>query len=237
MTVLYEDNHIIAVNKTCNEIVQGDKTGDTPLSEMVKEYLKVKYNKPGEVFLGVPHRLDRPTSGVVLFARTSKALTRLNEMFREKSTDRCTDRTQNTDRISKTYWAIVQGAPKVPEARLENYLIRNEAQNKSYIAKPGAKEAKRAVLNYRTLVRGENYTLLEIELETGRHHQIRCQLAAIGCPIKGDLKYGAKRSNPDGGICLHARKIEFIHPVKKEKICIEAPVPNDGLWQQFAALV
>ena len=237
MTVLYEDNHIIAVNKTCNEIVQGDKTGDTPLSEMVKEYLKVKYNKPGEVFLGVPHRLDRPTSGVVLFARTSKALTRLNEMFREKSTDRCTDRTQNTDRISKTYWAIVQGAPKVPEARLENWLIRNEAQNKSYIAKPGAKDAKRAVLNYRTLVRGENYTLLEIELETGRHHQIRCQLAAIGCPIKGDLKYGAKRSNPDGGICLHARKIEFIHPVKKEKICIEAPVPNDGLWQQLAALV
>jgi len=237
MTILYEDNHIIAVNKTCNEIVQGDKTGDTPLSEMVKEYLKVKYNKPGEVFLGVPHRLDRPTSGVVLFARTSKALTRLNEMFREKSTDRCTDRTQNTDRISKTYWAIVQGAPKVPEARLENYLIRNEAQNKSYIAKPGAKDAKRAVLNYRTLVRGENYTLLEIELETGRHHQIRCQLAAIGCPIKGDLKYGAKRSNSDGGICLHARKIEFIHPVKKEKICIEAPVPNDGLWQQFAALV
>ena len=223
MTVLYEDNHIIAVNKTCNEIVQGDKTGDTPLSEMVKEYLKVKYNKPGEVFLGVPHRLDRPTSGVVLFARTSKALTRLNEMFREKSTDRCTDRTQNTDRISKTYWAIVQGVPKVPEARLENYLVRNEAQNKSYIAKAGAKDAKRAVLNYHTLVRGENYTLLEIELETGRHHQIRCQLAAIGCPIKGDLKYGAKRSNPDGGICLHARKIEFIHPVKKEKICITAP--------------
>ena len=244
MTVLYEDNHIIAVNKTCNEIVQGDKTGDTPLSEMVKEYLKVKYNKPGEVFLGVPHRLDRPTSGVVLFARTSKALTRLNEMFREKSTDRCTDRTQNTDRIIKTYWAIVQGVPKVPEARLENWLIRNEAQNKSYITTPPkpspqgrGKDAKLAVLTYKTLVKGEHYTLLEINLETGRHHQIRCQLAAIGCPIKGDLKYGAKRSNPDGGICLHARKIEFIHPVKKEKICITAPVPNDGLWQQLAALV
>ena len=225
MEVLYEDNHIIAVNKTCNEIVQGDKTGDTPLSETVKAYIKDKYNKPGEVFLGVTHRLDRPTSGVVLFARTSKALTRLNEMFKSH------------EQIKKTYWAIVQGAPKVPEARLENWLIRNEAQNKSYIAKPGAKEAKQAILSYKTLVRGEHYTLLEVNLETGRHHQIRCQLAAIGCPIKGDLKYGAKRSNPDGGICLHARKIEFIHPVKKENICITASVPNDSLWQQFAALV
>ena len=234
MTVLYEDNHIIAVNKTCNEIVQGDKTGDTPLSETVKAYIKDKYNKPGEVFLGVTHRLDRPTSGVVLFARTSKALTRLNEMFR---TNVQGDKVQGTKSIRKTYWAIVQGAPKVPEARLENWLVRNEAQNKSYIAKPGAKEAKQAILSYKTLVRGEHYTLLEVNLETGRHHQIRCQLAAIGCPIKGDLKYGAKRSNPDGGICLHARKIEFIHPVKKENICITASVPNDSLWQQFAALV
>ena len=236
MEVLYEDNHIIAVNKTCNEIVQGDKTGDMPLSEIVKAYIKDKYNKPGEVFLGVTHRLDRPTSGVVLFARTSKALTRLNEMFREKSTEY---RVQNTDQISikKTYWAIVQGCPKVPEARLENYLTRNETLNKSFIAKPGAKEAKLAILTYKTLVKGENYTLLEINLETGRHHQIRCQLAAIGCPVKGDLKYGAKRSNPDGGICLHARQIEFIHPVKKEPICITAPVPNDSLWQQFAASV
>ena len=225
MEVLYEDNHIIAVNKTCKEIVQGDKTGDTPLSEIVKAYIKDKYNKPGEVFLGVTHRLDRPTSGVVLFARTSKALTRLNAMF------------QSHEQIKKTYWAIVQGAPKVPEARLENWLVRNEAQNKSYIAKPGAKEAKQAILSYKTLVKGEHYTLLEVNLETGRHHQIRCQLAAIGCPIKGDLKYGAKRSNPDGGICLHARKIEFIHPVKKENICITASVPNDSLWQQFAALV
>jgi 23S rRNA pseudouridine1911/1915/1917 synthase len=225
MEILYEDNHIIAVNKTCNEIVQGDKTGDTPLSETVKAYIKDKYNKPGEVFLGVTHRLDRPTSGVVLFARTSKALTRLNEMFKSH------------EQIKKTYWAIVQGAPKVPEARLENWLVRNEAQNKSYIAKPGAKEAKQAILSYKTLVKGEHYTLLEVNLETGRHHQIRCQLAAIGCPIKGDLKYGAKRSNPDGGICLHARKIEFIHPVKKENICITASVPNDSLWQQFAALV
>ena len=223
MTVLYEDNHIIAVNKTCNEIVQGDKTGDTPLSETVKAYIKVKYNKPGEVFLGVTHRLDRPTSGVVLFARTSKALARLNEMFKSH------------EQIKKTYWAIVQGAPKQPEARLENWLVKNESQNKSYIVKPHTKEAKQAILNYKTLVRGENYTLLEIDLETGRHHQIRCQLAAIGCPIKGDLKYGAKRSNPDGGICLHARQIAFIHPVTKEPICITAPTPEDSLWQQLSA--
>lgn len=237
MEVLYEDNHIIAVNKTCNEIVQGDKTGDTPLSETVKAYIKEKYNKPGEVFLGVTHRLDRPTSGVVLFARTSKALTRLNEMFREKSSSLPIREGSGLGPIKKTYWAIVQGAPKLPEARLENYLIRNEAQNKSYIAKSGAKEAKQAILSYKTLAKGEHYTLLEINLETGRHHQIRCQLAAIGCPIKGDLKYGAKRSNPDGGICLHARQIEFIHPVSKQDICITAPVPNDSLWQQFAALV
>ena len=237
MEVLYEDNHIIAVNKTCNEIVQGDKTGDTPLSETVKAYIKEKYNKPGEVFLGVTHRLDRPTSGVVLFARTSKALTRLNEMFREKSSSLPFREGSGLGPIKKTYWAIVQGAPKQSEARLENWLVRNEAQNKSYIAKPGAKEAKQAILSYKTLAKGENYTLLEVNLETGRHHQIRCQLAAIGCPIKGDLKYGAKRSNPDGGICLHARQIEFIHPVSKQNICITAPVPKDSLWQQFAELV
>ena len=237
MQVLYEDNHIIAVNKTCNEIVQGDKTGDTPLSEIVKAYIKEKYNKPGEVFLGVTHRLDRPTSGVVLFARTSKALTRLNEMFREKSSSLPFGEGSGLGPIKKTYWAIVQGCPKQPEARLENWLIRNEAQNKSYIAKPNANNAKRAVLKYRLLVRGENYSLLEVDLETGRHHQIRCQLAAIGCPVKGDLKYGAKRSNPDGGICLHARKIEFIHPVSKQLICITAPVPDDSLWQQLSASV
>ena len=225
MTVLHEDNHIIAVNKTCSEIVQGDKTGDTPLSEIVKAYIKEKYNKPGEVFLGVTHRLDRPTSGVVLFARTSKALARLNAMF------------QSHEQIKKTYWAIVQGCPKQPEARLENWLIRNEQQNKSYITKPNATNAKKAILEYHTLVRGENYTLIEVNLETGRHHQIRCQLAAIGCPVKGDLKYGSKRSNPDGGICLHARKIEFIHPVSKQPICITAPVPNDSLWQQLSASV
>jgi len=217
MTVLYENNHIIAVNKTCSEIVQGDKTGDTPLSEIVKAYIKEKYNKPGEVFIGVPHRLDRPTSGVVLFARTSKALTRLNEMFKSH------------EQIKKTYWAIVQGFPKQPEARLENWLIRNEKLNKSFIAKPGTKDAKQAVLSYKTLAQGDHYTLLEVELETGRHHQIRCQLAAIGCPVKGDLKYGAKRSNPDGGISLHARQIRFVHPVKKEPVTITAPVPKDFL--------
>ena len=222
MEVLYEDNHIIAVNKTCKEIVQGDKTGDVPLSEIVKAYIKDKYKKPGEVFLGVTHRLDRPTSGVVLFARTSKALARLNAMF------------QSHEQIRKTYWAIVQGAPKLPEARLENYLIRNEAQNKSYIAKAGSKDAKQAILTYKTLTVGEHYSLLEINLETGRHHQIRCQLAAIGCPIKGDLKYGAKRSNPDGGICLHARQIAFEHPVSHEQIMITAPTPDDNLWKALA---
>ena len=225
MTVLYEDNHIIAVNKTCNEIVQGDKTGDIPLSDVVKAYIKEKYHKPGDVFLGVTHRLDRPTSGVVLFARTSKALTRLNEMFKSH------------EQIRKTYWAIVQTASVPNEGRLENYLVRNEKQNKSYIARldknglPIDKTAKKAVLTYKTIAVGEHYTLLEINLETGRHHQIRCQLAAIGCPIKGDLKYGARRSNPDGGICLHARCIEFIHPVSHEPISITAPVPNDALWQ------
>ena len=226
MQVLYEDNHIIAVSKTCHEIVQGDKTGDTPLSEMVKAYIKEKYQKPGEVFLGVTHRLDRPTTGVVLFARTSKALTRLNAMF------------QSHELIRKTYWAIVEKAEngKVKgendEAiRLENYLWRNEKQNKSFVVKAGTKDAKRAVLSYRAIAQSDRYTLLEINLETGRHHQIRCQLSAIGLPIKGDLKYGAKRSNLDGGISLHARKIEFVHPVSKLPMSIIAPVPEDTLWK------
>ena len=224
MQVLYEDNHIIAVSKTCHEIVQGDKTGDTPLSETVKAYIKEKYNKPGEVFLGVTHRLDRPTTGVVLFARTSKALSRLNEMFKSH------------EKIQKTYWAIVSTSPNSlidsSSHRLENYLLRNEKQNKSFVVKPGTKEAKRAVLSYKAIAQSDRYTLLEINLETGRHHQIRCQLAAIGLPIKGDLKYGAKRSNHDGGISLHARKIEFIHPVSKLPISIIAPVPEDDtLWQ------
>ena len=222
MQVLYEDNHIIAVSKTCHEIVQGDKTGDTPLSEIVKAYIKEKYQKPGEVFLGVTHRLDRPTTGVVLFARTSKALTRLNAMF------------QSHELIRKTYWAIVEKNDRLlgDEAiRLEHYLWRNEKQNKSFVVKAGTKDAKRAVLTYKAIAQSDRYTLLEINLETGRHHQIRCQFAAIGLPIKGDLKYGAKRSNPDGGISLHARKIEFVHPVSKLPISITAPVPNDALWQ------
>ena len=221
MQVLYEDNHIIAVSKTCHEIVQGDKTGDTPLSDIVKAYIKEKYQKPGEVFLGVTHRLDRPTTGVVLFARTSKALTRLNTMF------------QSHEQIRKTYWAIVEKNDRLSgdEAiRLEHYLWRNEKQNKSVVVKPGTKDAKRAVLSYRAIAQSDRYTLLEINLETGRHHQIRCQLSAIGLPIKGDLKYGAKRSNPDGGISLHARKIEFVHPVSKQEISIMAPVPDDTLW-------
>ncbi len=232
MKLLYEDNHIIAVSKTCHEIVQGDKTGDTPLSDIVKAYIKEKYQKPGEVFLGVTHRLDRPTTGVVLFARTSKALTRLNAMF------------QSHEQIRKTYWAIVEKTEngKVKSEndeaiRLEHYLWRNEKQNKSFVVKPGTKDAKRAALSYKVIAKSERYMLLEINLETGRHHQIRCQLAAIGLPIKGDLKYGAKRSNPDGGISLHARKIEFIHPVSKQPISITAPVPEDTLWQALTAQI
>ena len=212
------------MSKTCHEIVQGDKTGDTPLSEIVKAYIKEKYQKPGEVFLGVTHRLDRPTTGVVLFARTSKALTRLNAMF------------QSHEQIRKTYWAIVStdNGNRIMdkgEVRLENYLWRNEKQNKSFVVKPGTKDAKRAVLTYKPIAQSDRYTLLEINLETGRHHQIRCQLAAIGLPIKGDLKYGAKRSNPDGGISLHARQIAFVHPVSKQEVIITAPVPEDKLWK------
>ena len=219
MFVLYEDNHIIAVSKTCHEIVQGDKTGDIPLSETVKAYIKEKYHKPGEVFLGVTHRLDRPTTGVVLFARTSKALSRLNAMF------------QSHEQIQKTYWAIVPANSQLPVAnRLENYLWRDEKKNKSFVVKQGTNGAKRAVLSYRVLAQTERYMLLEINLETGRHHQIRCQLSAIGLPIKGDLKYGAKRSNPDGGISLHARRVDFIHPVSKQPISITAPVPDEPLW-------
>lgn len=230
MQVLYEDNHIIAVSKTCHEIVQGDKTGDTPLSDVVKAYIKEKYQKPGEVFLGVTHRLDRPTTGVVLFARTSKALTRLNAMF------------QSHEQIQKTYWAIVEKNERLmakgnEAMRLEHYLWRNEKQNKSFVVKPDTKDAKRAVLTYKVIAQGDRYMLLEINLETGRHHQIRCQLAAIGCPIKGDLKYGAKRSNPDGGISLHARQIEFVHPVSKQPITITAPVPDDSLWQSFSGMM
>lgn len=219
MNILYEDNHIIAVNKTCSEIVQGDKTGDEPLSETLKKYLKEKYKKPGEVFIGVSHRLDRPVSGVVLFAKTSKALSRLNEMFKNQD-------------IKKTYWAIVKQKPAQPEGRLEHFLLRNEKQNKSVAYDKLVPLSKKAALTYRIIAHSDVYFLLEIQLETGRHHQIRCQLAKIGCSIKGDLKYGFARSNPNGGISLHARQIDFVHPVSKQAIHIVAPVPEDDkLWQ------
>ncbi len=221
MDIIYEDNHIIVVNKTASEIVQGDKTGDTPLSEKVKAYLKEKYNKPGNVFVGVTHRLDRPVSGLVVFAKTSKALGRLNEMFKNHE-------------VKKAYWAIVKERPRQEEQRLVHYMTRNEKQNKAYAYDKEVKGSKQAVLSYRIISHSENYYLLEVELETGRHHQIRCQLAKIGCPIKGDLKYGFPRSNPDGSICLHARRIEFVHPVSKEPIKLEAPVPEGNLWRAFA---
>lgn len=222
MQVIYEDNHIIAVNKTGNEIVQGDKTGDTPLSDLVKDYIKQKYNKPGEVYLGVCHRLDRPTSGVVLFARTSKALTRLNEMFRQD------------DAIKKTYWAVVDKMPAPSEGILRHWLVRNTKQNKSYAHTTEKPDSKEAILNYRLLGSSDKYHLLEIELVTGRHHQIRAQLASIGCRIKGDMKYGFPRSNPNGGIYLHARKIEFMHPVSREPVQITAQTPSDALWDYFS---
>ena len=226
MEVVYEDNHIIIVNKQSGEIVQGDKTGDRPLSDIVKDYIKEKYQKPGAVFLGVVHRLDRPVSGLVVFARTSKALTRLNKMFAE-------------GQVHKTYWAIVS---KMEEVRskmedegewhtLEHWIVRNEQQNKSYAHNCEVPHSKKAVLRYRMIGHGDRYDLVEVQLMTGRHHQIRCQLSAMGCPIRGDLKYGARRSNPDGSISLNAHRIEFVHPVSKEKICIESSLPDDNLWQ------
>lgn len=220
ISVLYEDNHIIAVNKTNHDIVQGDKTGDTPLSDKVKAYIKVKYNKPGDVFLGVVHRLDRPVSGVVLFARTSKALTRLNEMFRE-------------NKVHKHYWAIVKNRPEQEQADLIHYLTRNTQKNKSTAFDKSRSDAKRSELSYVLKASTDNYHLLEVTLKTGRHHQIRCQLSKIGSPIKGDLKYNFPRSNKDGGISLHARYVEFEHPVKKELIKIVAPPPSDVLWDEF----
>ena len=220
MKVIYEDNHIIIVNKQSGEIVQGDKTGDRPLSDIVKQYIKEKYQKPGEVFLGVVHRLDRPVSGLVVFARTSKALTRLNKMFAEGE-------------VHKTYWAIVKNTPEQPEGILTHWLVRNEKQNKSYAYTTEKPNAKKAILKYKVIGRSDNYTLLEVNLMTGRHHQIRCQLAAMGCPIKGDLKYGAPRSNPDGSISLMSRHVEFTHPVSKLQIAVEAPLPEDSLWQSF----
>ena len=222
MEVIYEDNHLIAVNKTCREIVQGDKTGDQPLSEMLKAWLKKKYAKPGNVFIGVAHRLDRPVSGVVLFAKTSKALARLNTMFRD-------------GKMKKTYWAIVKNRPPKDEDEVVNWLVRNENQNKSFAFDNERPGAKKAILHYRLVAASDRYSLLEIDLKTGRHHQIRCQLAHLGCPIRGDLKYGYPRSNRDGGISLHARSASFVHPVSQLPVQIVAPVPDDPLWRALTA--
>ena len=217
LEILFEDNHIIAINKKVGDLVQGDKTGDTPLNELVKKFLKIKYKKPGNVFLGVTHRLDRPTTGVVLFAKTSKALERLNTMFREKA-------------IEKTYWAVVKNKPKKTTDSLTHYLQKNPKNNKSTVFNKEIKDSKKALLHYKTIKTLNNYYLLEINLETGRHHQIRAQLSSINCPIKGDLKYGFNRSNKNAGIHLHARKINFIHPVNKKPIKITAPTPKDPIW-------
>lgn len=218
--ILFEDNHLIVVNKKASEIVQGDKTGDETMPDKIKAFLKEKYQKPGNVFCGVIHRLDRPTSGIVAFAKTSKALERMNKLFKEKETQ-------------KTYWAIVEEKPLKNSDTLTHFLKKNEKQNKSYASTTETKDSKKAVLHYQIIKSSDNYHLLEIELETGRHHQIRCQLATIGCRIKGDVKYGAKRSNPDGSIHLHARKLTFIHPISKEEIKLIAPVPKDNLWEWF----
>ena len=220
MDVIYEDNHIIIVSKRSGEIVQGDKTGDRTLADDVKAYIKEKYAKPGNVFLGVVHRLDRPVWGLVVFAKTSKALSRLNEMFKLGD-------------IHKTYWAICQNQPDEQEATITHWLTRNEKQNKSYAYDREVPGSKKAMLHYKVVSRSERYTLIEVELLTGRHHQIRCQLAKIDCPIKGDLKYGARRSNPDGSISLLAHKVEFIHPVSKERISAVSPVPEDRLWREI----
>lgn len=222
MKVVYEDNHIIIVNKCSGEIVQGDKTGDKPLSDTVKEYIKQKYNKPGNVFLGVVHRLDRPVSGLVVFAKTSKALSRLNDMFR-------------TGDVHKTYWAVVKRRDIATEGTLTDWLTRNERQNKSYAHEREVPGAKKAVLKYKVRAVADNYMLIEVTLLTGRHHQIRCQLSHMGCPIKGDLKYGAPRSNPDGSISLLSRRVEFVHPVSKENIVAYADVPDDRLWHDLSA--
>ncbi|TAI49024.1 RluA family pseudouridine synthase [Flagellimonas allohymeniacidonis] len=217
LEVLYEDNHLIAINKRPGDLVQGDKTGDVPLSEVVKAYIKEKYNKPGNVFLGVVHRLDRPTSGVLLFAKTSKALSRLNKLFAEGKT-------------KKTYWAMVKKPPTKTSDTLVHWLVRNQKQNKSYAHPKEVENSKKAILEYRVIKKLDSYSLLEIDLKTGRHHQIRAQLAAVGAHIKGDLKYGADRSNQDGSIHLHARKLELVHPVKNEPLGIDAQTPNDPLW-------
>ena len=220
MNILYEDNHLIIVNKNCGEIVQSDPSGDVSLEQMIKDYLKKKYNKPGEAFVGVVHRLDRPVSGITMFARTTKALLRINQMFQKKL-------------IRKSYWAVVKNLPPNEEGTLIHYIIRNTKTNRSYAHLAECSGSKKAILHYRRIASSDRYHLLEIDLESGRHHQIRCQLAAIGCPIRGDLKYGYSRSNPNGGISLHARQIQFQHPVKDEKINLVAPLPDDPFWKIF----
>lgn len=222
--VLYSDNHLIAVNKPNNIPVQGDETNDKSLIDYVKEYIKETYNKPGEVYLGLVHRIDRPVSGLVLFARTSKALSRMNEMFRENE-------------VKKTYWAIVKNAPPQHQATLKHYLTRDTKKNKAFCYNKQVADSKLSELSYQIIAKSTNYTLLEVDLKTGRHHQIRAQLSTIGSPIKGDLKYNAQRSNPDGGIDLHSRAMSFLHPVRKEMITITAPVPNQNLWKEFEAMV
>lgn len=224
MEVVYEDNHLLIVNKACGEIVQGDRTGDQPLVDTLKLWIKEKYNKPGNVFCGVTHRIDRPTQGLVIFARTSKGLSRMNDLFRRGE-------------VHKTYWAIVRNQPPKATGHLVDYLVSVEKNNKTHVVDPKTAGAQRAELNYRVIAQSDNYYLLEIELLTGRKHQIRAQLANLGCPIKGDLKYGAPRSNPDGGISLQSHHIHFIHPVSKQVVDVTAPVPNDRLWQALAAAV
>lgn len=223
LEVLYEDNHLIAVNKRSGDIVQGDKTGDAPLGEIVKDYIKEKYNKPGAVYLGVIHRLDRPVSGVTVFAKTSKALGRMNKLFADKN-------------MQKTYWAITEAAPKLPHGHLVNYLKKNQDRNKSAAYDKEIRDSKKAELDYRLAGKGDRYAFIEVLPKTGRHHQIRVQLSHMGCIIKGDLKYGAKRSNKDGSISLHARRLEFVHPVKQEPVKIVAPVPQDAVWKAFEDL-
>ena len=223
LEILYEDNHLIVINKASGTLVQGYKTGDIPLNELVKSYIKTKYNKPGDVYLGTVHRLDRPTSGIVLFARTSKALTRMNELFKIKD-------------IQKTYWAVTEKPPHSNTGLLVDFLLKNEKQNKSYVKPNNKSGAKEAELTFKLVGKGDNYSYIQVRPATGRHHQIRVQLSNIGCVIKGDLKYGAKRSNKDGLIHLHARKLEFIHPVKKEAVSILAPPPNEVLWNEFLKL-
>lgn len=224
LEILYEDNHLMIVNKKPSEIVQGDKTGDVPLSEKVKEFIKKRDNKPGAVFLGVAHRIDRPVSGVLMFAKTSKCLARLNQMFQDKT-------------IQKTYWAVVKNEPPKQEDMLTHFLKKNETKNKSFVEPDEKRGGKKSILSYKVIAKSDNYFLLEIDPKTGRHHQIRAQLSAIKCPIKGDLKYGFDRSNPDGSIHLHAHKISFIHPVSKELIEVNAPVPKENLWQAMAKLI